>query len=153
MRNNIMKNNWMSNVLTVALPMMLVCVVLGLGAPAVAEGPGTGPCSNRSLFGDYGMQVEGSFLGPNLPLRTIVMVHFDGTGNSTSKSYVVLNGTPLTADWREDDPGTYTVNSNCTASGIFNGVIAAHFVVVNSGKEFRGVVDGDAITFVGSRVN
>ena len=148
-----MKNNWMFNVLTVALPMMLVCVVLGLSAPAVAEEPGTGHCSNRTLFGDYGMQVEGSFLGPNWPLRTIVMVHFDGRGNSTSKSYVVLNGTPLTADWREDDPGTYTVNSNCTASGIFNGVIAAHFVVVNSGKEFRGVVDGDAITFVGSRVN
>lgn len=148
-----MKNNWMSNVLTVALPMMLLCVVLALGASAAAEGLATGPCSNRSLFGDYGMQVEGTFLGSNWPLRTIVMVHFDGRGNSTSQSYVVLNGTPLTADWREDDPGTYTVNSNCTASGIFNGVIAAHFVVVNSGKEFRGVVDGDAITFVGSRVN
>ncbi len=148
-----MKNNRMSNVLTVALPMMLLCVVLALGASAAAEGPGTGPCSNRSLFGDYGMQVEGTFLSTNWPLRTIVIVHFDGRGNSTSQSYVVLNGTPLTADWREDDPGTYTVNSNCTASGIFNGVIAAHFVVVNRGKEFRGVVDGDAITFVGSRVN
>jgi hypothetical protein len=148
-----MKNNWMSNVLMVALPMMLLCVVLALGASAAAEGSGAGPCSNRSLFGDYGMQVEGTFLGSNWPLRTIVMVHFDGRGNSTSQSYVVLNGTPLTADWREDDPGTYTVNSNCTASGIFNGVIAAHFVVVNSGKEFRGVVDGDAITFMGSRVN
>ena len=147
-----MKNNWMSNVLTVALPMLL-CVVLALGASAAAEGHATGPCSNRSLFGDYGMQVEGTFLGSNWTLRTIVMIHFDGRGNSTSQSYVVLNGTPLTADWREDDPGTYTVNSNCTASGIFNGVIAAHFVVVNSGKEFRGVVDGDAITFVGSRVN
>ena len=148
-----MKNNWMYNVSTVALPMMLLCVMLALSASAVAEGPATGPCSNRSLFGDYGMQVEGTFLGSNWPLRTIVMVHFDGRGNSTSQSYVVLNGTPLTADWREDDPGTYTVNSNCTASGIFNGVIAAHFVVVNSGKEFRGVVDGDAISFVGSRVN
>jgi len=147
-----MKNNWMSKVLTVALPMMLLCVMLARGASA-AEGPGTGPCSNRSLFGDYGMQVEGTFLGSNWPLGTIVMVHFDGRGNSTSQSYVVLNGTPLTADWREDDPGIYTVNSNCTASGTFNGVIAAHFVVVNSGKEFRGVVDGDAITFVGSRVN
>ncbi len=125
-----------------------VCVNLTILCAAA-----TGPCSNRSLFGDYGMQVEGTFLGSNWPLRTIVMVHFDGRGNSTSQSYVVLNGTPLTADWREDDPGTYTVNSNCTASGIFNGVIAAHFVVVNSGKEFRGVVDGDAITFVGSRVN
>jgi len=148
-----MKNSRMSNVLPVALSMMLLCVVLALGASAAAEGPGNGPCSNRSLFGDYGMQVEGTFLGSNWPLRTIVMVHFDGRGNSTSQSYVVLNGTPLTADWREDDPGTYTVSSNCTASGIFNGVIAAHFVVVNSGKEFRGVVDGDAITFVGSRVN
>jgi hypothetical protein len=148
-----MKNHWMSNVLTAALPMMLLCVMLALGASAAAEVPGTGPCSNRSLFGDYGMQVEGTFLSSNWLLRTIVMVHFDGRGNSTSQSYVVLNGTPLTADWREDDPGTYTVNSNCTASGIFNGVIAAHFVVVNSGKEFRGVVDGDGITFVGSRVN
>ena len=27
-----------------------------------------------------------------------------------------------------------------------------HFTVVNSGKDFRGVVDGDAITFAGSRV-
>jgi hypothetical protein len=148
-----MKNTSMSNKRAVSLPMMIVCVVLALAASAVAEGPGTGPCSNRSLFGDYGMQVEGTLLGPNWPLRTIAMIHFDGKGNSTSRSYVVLNGAPLTADWRDDDPGTYTVNSNCTASGIFNGVIAVHFVVVNSGKEFRGEVDGDAITLVGSRVN
>src|SRR5438067_3866630 len=87
-----MKKNWMSNVLTVALPMMLLCVVLALGASAAAEGPGTGPCSNRSLFGDYGMQVEGTFLGSSWPLRTIVMVHFDGRGNSTSQSYVVVPG-------------------------------------------------------------
>lgn len=148
-----MKNKWMSRILMVATPMMIVCTVLALGTSAVAQGPGTGPCSNRTLFGDYGMQVEGTLLGPNWPLRTIVMVHFDGRGNSTSKSYVVLNGAPLTPDWRDDDPGTYTVNSNCTASGIFNGVISAHFVVVNSGKEFRGVVDGNATTLQGSRVN
>lgn len=148
-----MKNKWMSRILMVATPMMIVCTVLALGTSAVAQGPGTGPCSNRTLFGDYGMQVEGTLLGPNWPLRTIVMVHFDGRGNSTSKSYVVLNGAPLTADWRDDDPGTYTVNSNCTASGIFNGVISVHFVVVNSGKEFRGVVDGNATTLQGSRVN
>jgi hypothetical protein len=148
-----MKSNWMSNVLTVVLPMMLVCVVLALGSSAVAEGPGTGTCSTRSLFGDYGMQVEGTFLGPNWPLRTVVMIHFDGRGNSTSKSYAVLNGKPVTEDWSEDDPGTYTVNSDCTASGVFRGAIPAHFVVVNTGKEFRGVVDGDAISFVGSRVN
>jgi hypothetical protein len=145
------KNKWMSNMLTVSLPTMIACVVLALGASAVAEGPGT--CSNRTLFGDYGMQIEGTFLAPNWPLRTAAMVHFDGRGNMTSKSWVVLNGVPQTQDWRQDNPGTYTVNSDCTASATFLGVISAHFVVVNTGKDFRGVVDGDAITFVGSRVN
>jgi hypothetical protein len=148
-----MKNNWMSKMSTVSLSMMIVFVVLALGTSAVAEGPGTGPCSNRMLFGDYGMQIEGTFLAPNWPLRTAAMVHFDGRGNMSSKSWVVLNGTPQTQDWRQDGPGTYTVNSDCTVSATFLGVIPAHFVVVNNGKDFRGVVDGDAITFVGSRVN
>jgi hypothetical protein len=148
-----MKNNWMSKMSTVSLSMMIVFVVLALGTSAVAEGPGTGPCSNRTLFGDYGMQIEGTFLAPNWALRTAAMVHFDGRGNMSSKSWVVLNGTPQTQDWRQDGPGTYTVNADCTVSATFLGVIPAHFVVVNNGKDFRGVVDGDAITFVGSRVN
>ena len=146
-----MKNKWMSDRSAVSLLRMIVCVVLALGASAVAEGPES--CSNRTLFGDYGMQIEGTFLAPNWPLRTVAMVHFDGRGNMTSKSWVVLNGTPQTQDWRQDDPGTYTVNSDCTVSAKFLGVIPAHFVVVNNGKDYRGVVDGDAITFVGSRVN
>lgn len=137
--------------LTVSLPTMVACVVLVLGASAAAEGPG--PCSNRTLFGDYGMQIEGTFLAPNWPLRTASLVHFDGRGNITSKSWVVLNGVPQTQDWRQDNPGTYAINSDCTVSATFLGVISAHFVVVNNGKDFRGVVDGDAITFVGSRVN
>ena|SRR5664279_1057363 len=148
-----MNNNWLTKKLTVSLSMMVVFVVLALGASAVAEGPGTGPCSNRTLFGDYGMQIEGTFLGPNWPLRTASLVHFDGRGNMTSKSWVVLNGVPQSQDWRQDNPGTYAVNSDCTVSATFLGVISAHFVVVNNGKDFRGVVDGDAITFVGSRVN
>jgi len=146
-----MKNKWMSDRSAVSLLRMIVCVVLALGASAVAEGPES--CSNRTLFGDYGMQIEGTLLAPNWPLRTAAMVHFDGRGNMTSKSWVVLNGTPQTQDWRQDDPGTYTVNSDCTVSAKFLGVIPAHFVVVNNGKDYRGVVDGDAITFVGSRVN
>ena len=47
----------------------------------------------------------------------------------------------------------YELNSDCTVSATFLGVISAHFVVVNNGKDFRGVMDGDAITFVGSKVN
>ena len=66
-----MKNNCLSKSLTVSLPMLVVCVVLALGATAVAQQPvadsGGGTCSNRTLFGDYGMQVNGTFLAQNVP--------------------------------------------------------------------------------------
>lgn len=146
-----MSNNW-----TASLPMMIVCVVLALGASAVAQQAAAesgGRCSNRTLFGDYGMQVEGTLLAPNWPLRTVVKVHFDGSANLTAVVYKVINGIPTYGDWTSEGSGTYTVNPDCTASAVFNGPIAVHFVVVNNGKEFLGVVDGNAITLVGSRIN
>jgi hypothetical protein len=156
MKNNSMKNKWMSRILMVATPMMIVCVVLALGASAVAQSDVRGAesrrCSNRTIFGDYGTQIEGTLLVPNWPLRTLAMIHFDGRGNMTSVDHVVLNGVPPVEEWRPNS-GTYTVNPDCTGSAVFSGPIPVHFVVVNNGKEFRGVVDGDAITLMGSRVD
>jgi hypothetical protein len=80
------------------------------------------------------------------------MIHFDGRGNMTSVDHVVLNGMPPEEEWRPNS-GTYIVNPDCTASAVFSGPIPVHFVVVKNGKEFRGVVDGNAITLHGSRVN
>jgi hypothetical protein len=79
------------------------------------------------------------------------MMHFDGKGNVTTADFVVLNGSPLSPNWSPKS-GTYFVNPNCTATFILEGVIATHFTVTNNGKEIRGVVDGDAITFAGSKV-
>jgi hypothetical protein len=77
-----MDNKWMSKPLRIATPMMIVCVVLALGASAVAQlGAGAGQsrrCSNRTLSGDYGtlillkrMSVMGMFrqlrTSPELP--------------------------------------------------------------------------------------
>ena len=76
------------------IPMMVVCLVLALGGSAVGQGPGTRPCSNRTLFGDYGTLIEGTLLAPNWPLRTVAMIHFDGRGNMNSVDHVVLNGMP-----------------------------------------------------------
>ena len=70
----------------------------------------------------------------------------------TSVDHVVLNGMPPEEEWRPNS-GTYIVNPDCTASAVFSGPIPVHFVVVKNGKEFRGVVDGNAITLHGSRVN
>ena len=134
------------------IPMMVVCLVLALGGSAVGQGPGTRPCSNRTLSGDYGTLIEGTLLAPNWPLRTLAMIHFDGRGNMTSVDHVVLNGMPPEEEWRPNS-GTYIVNPDCTASAVFSGPIPVHLVVVKNGKEFRGVVDGNAITLHGSRVN
>ena len=93
-----------------------------------------------------------TLLAPNWPLRTVAMIHFDGRGNMTSVDHVVVNGMPPEEEWRPNS-GTYVVNPDCTASAVFSGPIPVHFVVVKNGKEFRGVVDGNAITLNGSRVN
>ena len=143
-------------ILRIATPMMIVYVVLALGASAAAQlaadGGQSRPCSNRTLSGDYGTLIEGTILAPNWPLRTLAMIHFDGRGNMTSVDHVVLNGMPPEEEWRPNS-GTYIVNPDCTASAVFSGPIPVHFVVVKNGKEFRGVVDGNAITLHGSRVN
>jgi hypothetical protein len=153
-----MKEKSMSRISIVVRSMTIACIVLVLGASAVAQvsdgKPGRKGCSNRTLFGDYGAQIEGTILGPNLALRTLVMFHFDGEGTLTLVDHVVLNGVPPDQEWRPGS-GTYTVNSDCTGSAAISAdpPIPLHIVIVNHGKEIRGVVDGNAITITASRVD
>lgn len=136
--------------------LVTIGVLLAMGVPSGAQQSaaeiGGASCSNRTLFGDYGVQIEGILLAPNWTLRTVAMVHFNGDGTFTYVHYRVINGTPVTPDWVSDS-GTYSVSSNCTATAVFGGPIPVHLVIVNNGKDFRGVVDGEAITLVGSRVH
>ena len=114
-------------------------------------------CSNRTLSGDYGAIIEGTILGPNLPLRTISMAHYDGNGNITSQDHVVLNRMPPAEEWRATS-GTYIVNVNCTGTATFETApgappITLHFVVVNRAREIRAITDGSAITLTARRVD
>ncbi len=104
-------------------------------------------CSNRTLLGDYGAKIEGTILGPNLPLRTLVLFRFNGHGGLDSFSHVVLNGTPTTENWAQA-AGTYSVNPDCTGSAFIEEAppILFHFVVVSGGRQFYLVVDGNAIS-------
>lgn len=109
-------------------------------------------CSNRTLFGDYGTQIEGTILGPNLPLRTVTMAHYDGDGNVTSVDHVVVNGQRPAEEWRQST-ATYTVNPDCTGKLTVDtppglAPVVVYFVVVKDGREIHGVVEGAAITFV-----
>lgn len=152
-----MNSKSMSRILMAISPMMIVSVVLVLGASAVAEGPGTGPCSNRTLFGDYGLTVEGTLLGPGSLLRAVVMQHYDGRGNITQVDHVVVNGVSPSQEWTPGT-GTYTVNPDCTGAEVLNtpsvpAPLHIHFVVTNNGKQMYQVVDDAASTAVGTRVD
>src|SRR5438093_10461121 len=113
MKNKLTGKILMVVALMAATSMVIICIELTLGTSAVAQsgarGPGSGSCSNRTLFGNYGTQIEGTILGPNLPLRGVFMAHYDGEGNLTLVYHIVLNGMPPepAEEWRPCS-GTYT---------------------------------------------
>ena len=136
---------------------LTVLATLLLASSAMAQSADPRTCSNKTLSGDYGMLIEGTILGPDLPLRTVAMAHFDGAGNMAEVSHVVLNGMPPAEEWKPDT-ATYIVNSNCTGVATFNTPpgsppLVVHFVVVKHGTEILGVVDGAAITMRAQKVN
>ena len=133
---------------------VIVCCSLTSGASAAAQSE-VRPCSNHTLFGDYGFALEGTFLGPGLPFRGVVMQHYDGKGNLTQVDHIVVNGVPPAEEWTLGS-GTYTVNPDCTGAAVINAPgnppINLHFVIVRQGKEIHQVVDSNAATAVGIRV-
>ena len=113
-------------------------------------------CSNRTISGNYGFQIEGTLLGPNLPLRTLSMQHFDGVGSMATVDHVVVDGNPPAEEWRPGT-GTYIVNPDCTGSGSIdvgpgNPPLNFHILVVDSGRQILLIVDGSAIRGIGYRV-
>jgi hypothetical protein len=156
-----MKDNSTSIASITLTRIVTVCFALASGTVAFAQsdfsenGQRHKACSDRTLFGDYGTKIDGTILGPpNLPLRTLVLFHFEGNGNMTARDYVVLNGKPQSEGWREPVGGTYGVNPDCTGSAmvVANPPIRFHFIVVKDGKEFVLVVDANAISGVGYKV-
>jgi hypothetical protein len=153
-----MMNTAISRILLGATPMMMVCGLLLSGTSALAQ-PTNEPgrrCSNRTLSGNYGAQVTGTILGPDLIVRAVAMAHYDGNGNFTQVDFAVVNGVPQSTDWRPG-VGTYAVNPDCTGSAVLiptpgAAPIFQHFVIVNNGKEILGVVDFGATTVIAKKV-
>jgi len=158
-----MKKKSISKISMIAAPVMLVCGLLASAAPAKAQSE-DGACSNRTLRGDYGSAVEGLILptpGVALPIRGVVMTHYDGDGNFTQVDHIVFNGLPPTIEW-SPGTGTYHVNADCTGTAHIavstGGFVNLAFVVVRKGKEIHAVVtapfDGPnrTVTSVGIKV-
>ncbi len=160
-----MNSNRLSENLRLATRTMIVCGLLTFSISAAAQSNNmpvgsnsdNAQCSNRTLSGNYGFALEGTILGPNIPLRGLVMQHYDGNGHITQVDHVVDGGMPPTQEWAPGT-GTYEVNPDCTGSGVINssssqGPLPIHFVIMNSGKQIFQVVDGNAVSTVGIKVN
>jgi hypothetical protein len=143
---------------------MIVSGLLASGASARAESD-DGPCSNRTIMGNYGFAIEGQILAipgapalpAALPLRAVAVTTFDGKGNLTQVDHYVVNGAPPAEAW-QSSKGTYTVNPNC--SGTLTLVVPGnplspfnlYFVVVRQGKEIRTVVNANLVSSIGVKV-
>jgi len=141
---------------------LILSGLLGL-APAVNAHADEGHCSDRTLHSTYGFSVEGTFLAtantPMLVLRAVALTTFDGKGGLTQVDHYVVNGTPQTPP---DNPwpsssGTYSVNSDCTGKLTLNvpnmPPFVSYFIVVNSGKEIRTVLNANLVSSVGTRID
>ena len=155
-----MESKSISKLMMIAALTIIAC---GLASAALADsGPQT--CSNRTLRGDYGFTIEGilGIPGPQLPpglgltLRGVAMTHYDGRGNFTQMDHVVVAFAPASEDWTPGS-GTYIVNPDCTGTAVLNSAenpipLTLHFVIVKEGKEIRQVVDENAVTAIGVKV-
>lgn len=164
-----MKNNSTLAPLSIITRKFAVGIILASGTFALGQLNHSGPfddrnegqnkrCSNRTLTGDYGIQIEGNRTDVNdATLRTLVLAHFHGDGTITEIDHVVFNGQPPEEEWRPST-GTYSVNPDCTGSASIDVApgfppLGYHFIVVNQGRKFILVVDGGAINGVAYKVD
>jgi hypothetical protein len=149
-------------------PLVFACALLASGTSAMAQSD-DGPCSNRTLSGDFGFAVEGVILSappgapisPGSPVRGVALTHFDGKGRLTQVDHIVVAGlTPeqLGAPHWNPGSGTYQINADRTGTAVINipgnpfSPLNLYFVVVKQGKEIHTVVNANAVTSVGIKI-
>jgi hypothetical protein len=149
-----------SRILTIS---MIVCSLLAITVSAMAQSAGSQErhCSNRTLFGEYGCSVQGVLLNvPGLPPEAtfvgVTTSTFDGKGNVTGTEHVVVNGMSFNPGF-DTNSGTYSVNPDCTGTSVITTPnspvpLNLYFVIVDDGKEFRAVLNTDALLNVCKRI-
>lgn len=154
----------------VVVPIAVISGVLALMASAAPQSaslhsavqklPPAPRCSARTIAGDYAYTIEGTLLiSPTvtLPIHGVSLAHYDGQGNKTQLDHIVVNGQEPQEEWTPGS-GTYTVNEDCTGwqevfvNGSPDSPIRSHFIIDKGGREIREVIDANAVTAIGARV-
>ena len=128
-----------------------VAVILGgarmMGADGQANderGQGK-PCSEATLRGDYGIQIQGTRPAPGGLTESVIGVvlrNYDGRGSFSQVSNVKGSITGTVPD--SPGFGTYEVNSDCTGIVRFEAgpgvLLEERLVIVDNGREIRTAV-------------
>ncbi len=128
--------------------LMLAVVVAGLMLsaaqnPAFAHDPKGKACSNATLHGTYGIQMQGTRPAPGGTETVIGVVvrHYDGAGGVTQVDNIKGSITGIVPD--RPGTGTYQVFEDCSAVVDFQpapGVpIQERLVIVDKGHELRSI--------------
>jgi len=103
------------------------------------------PCSEATLRGDYGIQIQGTRPAPGGLTESvigIVLRNYDGRGNFNQVSNVKGSITGTVPD--SPGFGTYEVNSDCTGIVRFEAapgvLLEERLVIVDNGREIRTAV-------------
>ena len=128
-----------------------VAVVLGgariMGADGQENhGNGQGKqCSDATVRGDYGIQIQGTRPAPGGLVESVIGVvlrNYDGNGSFSQVSNVKGSITGTVPD--AQGVGTYEVNADCTGVVRFQAapgvVIEERLVIVDNGREIRTAV-------------
>jgi len=113
------------------------------------DGRGGKPCSNLTIRGDYGIQMQGTrnTPPPNVVTETVIGVlirKFDGYGNFEQVDNVKGSVSGTVPD--RPGAGTYEVSADCTGSTYFqpdpnnpNLIIKEKIVIVNNGNQILAI--------------
>jgi hypothetical protein len=156
-----MQSKPVSRLLMMTAPVVAVCGFLITASFAQTEEGAAAQgrkCSNATLHGAYGLTIDATTApGPGLLFRGVVLQNYDGDGHLTIRDHIVFDGTPETDSWT---PGTgvYLVHPDCTGVATFSlpsegPPLRVHFVVVEGGRKLREVIDENAITVTGEKVD
>jgi hypothetical protein len=118
-------------------------------------------CSEATIRGDYGIQIQGTRPAPGGLTESVVGVvlrHYDGRGNISQVDNVKGSVTGIVPD--RQGFGTYEVSSDCTGIARFQPgpgiLLEERLVIVDDGREIRSMVlapAGVMITGVHQRIH
>ena len=119
------------------------------------------PCSEATIRGDYGIQIQGTRPAPGGLTESVIGVvlrNYDGQGNISQIDNVKGSITGIVPD--RQGFGTYEVSANCTGISRFEPgpgiLLEERMVIIDDGREIRTMVlapAGVMITGVHQRIH